>query len=437
VETPADAPPELRLRRWNDPSVVAVAVVALAAGFGQFGAVATLGDVAKSFGHVTHGATIADQAGLSGTQLGVGLAVLRLASLGGLPVAGAADRIGRRRVLLWGAAFGLALTIVAAGSPGYWWFVLVFAAGRPALSASASVAQVAAAEETSSVDRTKAVALIAGAYGVGSGLTAVLHSLASHQLGFRGVFALGAVPLALLWVVRRRVTEPARFTVSAAAAEHAVPVLGPVGRRFRGRLVVVAALAFAVAVVTGPANSFVFLYAQNVRHLAGWATALMVVASGAAGLGGLALGQWLADHLGRRPTGAIGMVLMVAAGLVAYSGTPAALVVGYIAGVTCGSVFAPAAGALANELFPTSVRASVAGWYVAAGVIGATVGLLVFGALADVGNRFNLAAAVTFLPAVPAALLFFLVPETKGREPELMWQGQISQPSSSQAGAGE
>ncbi len=420
---PTRVPPSsaLALRSWKDPAVVAVAIVAFAAGFGQFGAVATLGDVAKSFGHVSGGTTIAEQAGLSGTRLGVGLAIFRLASLGGLPTAGAADRLGRRRVLLWGAAFGLAFTIAAAGSPGYWWFVVIFAAGRPALSASASVAQVAAAEETSSVERAKALALIAGAYGAGSGATAVLHSLTSSQLGFRGIFIMAGIPLALVWLVRRRVTEPARFTAAAAAPEHPLPVVGPVGRRFRSRLLIVVALGFALSVAAGPANSFVFLYAQNVEHLAGWVTAVMVVAAGATGLAGLVAGQWLADHVGRRTTGAVALALLAVAGLVAYSGPRAALVGGYIAGVACGSVFAPAASALANELFPTSVRASVAGWYVGASVIGATVGLLIFGALADVGERFSLAAVATFLPAIPAALLFFKVPETAGREPEALW----------------
>ena len=87
---------DLGLRSWTDPAVVALALMAFASGFGQGGAVAALGDVAKHFGHVVHGTTIADQAGLSGTVLGVGLAVLRLASLGGLPLAGLADRFGRR-----------------------------------------------------------------------------------------------------------------------------------------------------------------------------------------------------------------------------------------------------------------------------------------------------------------------------------------------------
>jgi MFS family permease len=64
------------------------------------------------------------------------------------------------------------------------------------------------------------------------------------------------------------------------------------------------------------------------------------------------------------------------------------------------------------------VRASVAGWYVTAGVLGAAVGLLVFGAVADIGNRFSIAAVVTFLPALPLAGLLLLLPETKGTEPE-------------------
>ena len=100
------SPPAFNLRGWRDPAVVALALMALASGFGQFGAVSALGNVARTFGHVTHGTSIADQAGLSGSELAVGLAVLRLASLGGLPLAGLADRFGRRRMLLLTCALG-------------------------------------------------------------------------------------------------------------------------------------------------------------------------------------------------------------------------------------------------------------------------------------------------------------------------------------------
>jgi len=401
--------------------VVAVALAALASGFGQFGAVAALGDVAREFGRVTHGATIADQAGLSGTQLGVGLAVIRLASLGSLPLIGLADRFGRRTMLIATLWIGLALTAASAAAFGYWSFVVIFALGRPLLSATNALTQVAAAEQTASRGRASAVALTAAGYGVGAGLIAVIHSLASSSLGFRGICALAALPLAAVPILARRIQEPDRFTVAEVAADRPLPVLGAVGPTFRRRLLVVAALAFAISVITGPATSFVFLYAQNVLHQPGYVTAAMVVGAGLSGLIGLVVGRWLADRIGRRPTATFAMVVLSLLGVLTYEGSRVALIAGYILGVLAGSILAPAVGALLAELFPTSVRASVAGWWVAAGVLGAVTGLVIFGAVADVGNRFESAAALTFLPAALAAGFFWLVPETRGKEPEDLW----------------
>ncbi len=413
--------PPLHLHGWREPAVVGAALLALAAGFGQFGAVAALGDVAKHFGHVTHGATLAEQAGLSGTKLGIGLAVLRLASLGGLPLAGLADRFGRRRVMLATCAAGLALTAISAISPTYWWFVALFALGRPLLSATSGVAQVAAAEQTAAPQRAKAVALIAAGYGIGSGIIAIVHSLGSTALGFRGVVLLALVPLAGLPFLARWVAEPDRFTVVAASGEHPLPVLGAVGRRFRRRLVIVAALTFALSVVTGPANSFFLHYAQNVLHYSGAVTALLVAAAGITGLAGLLLGRLLADRVGRRLTAGGAMIAMAILGMVTYSGSRPGAAVGYLLAVLAAAVFAPAAGALTNELFPTSVRASVIGWEIAVGVLGAVTGLLAFGAVADVGNRFGLAAVVVFAATIPATALFAKLPETRDKEPEDLW----------------
>ena len=104
-----------------------------------------------------------------------------------------------------------------------------------------------------------------------------------------------------------------------------------------------------------------------------------------------------------------------------YTGSALALVAGYILGVFAAAVFAPAAGSLVNELFPTSVRASAAGWSLAAGVLGAVTGLVVFGAVAGAGDRFAVAGLVTFLPAALVMVLFWSLPETRGREPEDLW----------------
>jgi MFS family permease len=412
------APPSpLRLRRWHDRAVVALTVFAFASGFGEFGAISALSSVARSFGQVVRGTTIADESGLSGTKIGIGLAILRLASLGGLGFAGLADRYGRRRMLLWTVTVGLGVTALAAASPSYWWFVAIFACGRPLLSATNGLAEVAASEETGNADRAKAVALVAGGYGVGAGVTAILHNLHVGGSGFRVLLLFALVPLLLVATVRRWIHEPDRYVVETEP-HHALPVLGAVGHSFRRRLGVVALIAFALSLITGPANSFVFLYADDVVHQSGGLTAAMVALAAITGLAGLLLGRKLADTVGRRAAGAIGMIGLALFGVLTYAGSSVTLVLGYDLGVLAGSVLAPGVGALVNELFPTSVRASVTGWWIAAGVIGAVVGLLEFGALADVGNRFAFSAIVTFLPAAACAGAFFLLPETLGHDPE-------------------
>lgn len=74
--------------------------------------------------------------------------------------------------------------------------------------------------------------------------------------------------------------------------------------------------------------------------------------------------------------------------------------------------------ALAAELFPTSAQATVAGWLVVAGVLGASSGLFLAGTIADRAGSFGAAMAAVCLPASLAATLLLLVPETRGLELE-------------------
>lgn len=417
----AEPPPGLTLYHWKDREVIALALTAMASGFGQFGVIAALGSVTKGLGQTVSGSSLADQVGLSGTVLGIGLAVIRLASLGGLPLTGLADRFGRRTMLLATLTLGLVLTVAAAASPTFWWFVAIYACGRPLLTTTNALSQVAAAEDTATGDRAKAVAMVAGGYAVGAGLIAVLHSLASSVLGFRGIFLLAALPLLLLPLLRRWIKETDRFAVMSASTTNRKTVLGAVARPFRRRLAVIATIGFTVAFVTGPANSFVFLFAQDVLHQSGVVTAAMVVGAGGTGLAGLLAGRWLADRMGRRPTGALGVLGIALFSALAYTGSSTTLVVGYVLAVLASAVFAPAVGSMLNEEFPTAVRASAAGWFLAVGILGAVAGLIVFGAVATAENGYRLAAEATFLPVALTGALLWLFPETRGREPEDLW----------------
>jgi MFS family permease len=413
----------IRLHGWHDPAIVAVAAATVAAGFAQFGATTALGDVARAFGETGEGTSLVARVGLSGTTLGIGLAIVRLASLASLPLAALADSYGRRRLLLACVTGGLAVTALAALSPGYWWFVALFAIGRPMLSATNAVAVVVAAEETETRDRAKAIALMTAGYGIGAGLTALVRGVAGDGLGFRGLFALALVPLAAVPLLARRLEEPDRYQRLRAAQDPGLAaarpaVLGHVRADLRPRLWLLAVLAFAIAFVTGPMNTFLFVYAENALGISRSSTAVLVLAAAPIGLIGLLIGRWAADRLGRRVTAASAQAVVALAGMLTYSGSRAALAAGYLLAILVASAYAPSFGPLSAELFPTSVRATVAGWLVAAGVLGAVAGLVAFGLLTDALTSFATAAVLICAPVILTCVLFARLPETRGLELE-------------------
>jgi MFS family permease len=415
--------PRVRLHGWRHPAILAVAAATVATGFAQFGATTALGDVARAFGETGDGSSVVARVGLSGTTLGIGLAIVRLASLASLPLAALADSHGRRRMLLGCVSGGLTVTALAALSPGYWWFVALFALGRPMLSATNAIAVVVAAEETETRDRAKAVALMTAGYGVGAGLTALVRGVAGDGLGFRGLFALALVPLAATPLLARRLEEPDRYQRLRAAEDPQLAaarpaVLGRVPADLRPRLGLLAVLGFAIAFVTGPINTFLFVYAENALGMSRASTATMVLAAAPIGLLGLLIGRWAADRLGRRVTAAGTQAMVALAGMLTYSGSRSAVAAGYLLAVLVASAYAPSFGALSAELFPTRVRATVAGWLVAAGVLGAVTGLVTFGLLTDALASFATAAVLICAPVVLTCLLFARLPETRGLELE-------------------
>jgi MFS family permease len=423
----AGAPPvadqQLRLHGWHDTAILATAALAGAAGFAQFGVTTALADVARTFGQPSStGTGVAAEVGLSLTVIGVGLAIIRLAALGSLPLAGLADRLGRRRVLLGCTSLGLAVSALAALSPGYWWFVALFALGRPLLAGTNSVSGVIAAEETRSVDRAKAIALVTAGWGAGTGGIAVVRGLLGDALSWRGLFALLLIPLALMPLLSRWLKEPERFEraqrVRGAAPARAGWVLARPAPALRPRLWQVTLLIAMLGFVTGPANALLFVYSESVLGLPRSATAAMVAAAGVLGLGGLVAGRWAADRLGRRATAGTMQAVIALAAMLTYSGTAAAAVAGYLVAIFASSVFAPAMGALSTELFPTSIRATVAGWLSVGGVIGAVCGLVVFGLLVTALNSFLVAAVLVAVPVVALCPLFARLPETLGMELE-------------------
>ncbi len=416
---PTSAPTVIHTYGWRHPSVIAAAVFSAYAGFAQFSATAALPDIATAFGVSADGSgSIAAQVGLSGTVLGVALGVIRLASVASLPLARSADEHGRRRVLVGASAVGLALTALAAGAPAFWLFVGILAISRPLMSATNAVAGVIAAEEVATSDRSRALAVITVGYGIGAGLPVALRAVTGGAIGFRLLFLVAVPMLMSLPFTARLVKEPERAARLVDADRATAKRLGKIPTALRGRLALVATLTFFVAFLTGPVNTYLFLYAENVTGLSPAAQGILAPVAALAGAAGLWTGVHLADRFGRIPTAMWSKFFLAAAGVLTYSAGAWGAATGYVLTLFIGSSYAPAVAATAAEIFPTSVRATAAGWLTVTGTIGAVIGLLVFGLVADATGSFSTAAWVVSVPTACSAIGYRFLPETRGMELE-------------------
>jgi len=391
-------------------------LVALFAGFAQFGAVTSLNDVAKHFGNVTSSDSLKSAVGLSGSVLGLGLGILRIASLASLPLASLADRFGRKKVLRSTMTFGLVATSLASLSPSYWFFVLCFAFARPLLSAASTIVQVITVELASTKSRINHIVIVAAGSGIGAGLSAILHGVIRGPNSFRWLFALGILPIFALVPFLKAVPESHERNKS-----HPTARLGAVTKSLRPRLFIVATIAFVIGVISGPANGFAFVYGEGILKFSPSHVAIVVTLSAFTGLGGLLLSRVFAKKYGRRITVAVGVIATALTSTLAYSGGRTNFVIGYLLGVCAAGLMSPAITAMATELFTHSFRATAAGWILVAGVIGAVVGLAVFGWIGDgihttAALSLRLPAILTFLPLLPTLLLLRKLPESSQME---------------------
>ncbi len=350
----------------------------------------------------------ADDFGVGNTAVGIAGALVRAGILVTIPLAIAADRIGRRTVIIAAAWAAPILTASGAIAPNFEFLVATQALGRPVGLALDFLIAVVAAEEMPKNSRAYAVGIMAMASGLGAGVAVISLPLTdTGPAGWRWVFLITLIWITVARDIGRRLPESVRYL-----APHVERV--PINR---GRFVTLAAILVGVNLLVAPASFFQNRYLSDVRGMSGSSIALFSLSTATPAAVGLIIGGRLADRRGRRVL--ISVALPFAALLVIASFHAAGTVMWMCAfgGGLLGGVAYPALAVYRAELFPTGNRGRAAGLLTVAALLGGVAGLLGAGSLLDTGRSYGTVMATLGIgQAVALVLVLTRLPETAHRD---------------------
>ena len=334
----------------------------------------------------------------------------------GAPVAGwLADRFGRRKLFIGLLIFfSFMMVLVAlAQTPaqlGLFRFFAGLGFGGIPPTAIALVIEFAPA-------RRKALfnSIMLTGFAVGAILAGGLSMLLLPQVGFRGMFALGALPLVTLvplavWLLPESPQYLRKSAVQALGREHA----GALRNIFQGRVgvatVLFAAANFCAFMIVFGLNTWLPLLMRSAGYVLGDALKFLVLFNVGALVGGI-LGAWLADRLGMRLVGA-GLYLISAAGL-GLLAIPAPTVLNVLLVFAIGATLGGGQLVLLSYMatfYTPEFRATAVGVSSGIGRLGAAAGPVVGGLLISTGIGLGGNVVVLAVAAVLAAITIFQVP---------------------------
>jgi putative MFS transporter len=414
-------PPELTRRQWR-----VLGLVAAASFFDQY----DLFLFSLALKQIQAALAIPEE------QIGYLGSLVRFGALPAFLVALVADRIGRRRVLLFTIIAYTVLTGATAFATSPEMFVALQFLARTFAVAELLLAVVVIAEEFDPGVRGWGIGALGAIQACGAGLAALLFALfGSIEDSWRGLYLFGLVPLALLAWWRRTLPETAHFEARRREVGDEMSVAAMVGplrdlvRMYPGRFAAMAGVVFVIAIAGASGGFFAAKYLQEAHGWTPRGAGLMVFFGGAFAIVGNTVAGRLSDRYGRKRV-AIAFVLGDALLTIAfYLSSGLSLIPIWIAMIFCSLGAGVTLSAFGSEMFPTSYRSTASGARVVVATLGATLGLALESVLyASLGSHWN---AIAWLAAIGLAgplVIAATFPETAGRRleeisPELGAQG--------------
>src|ERR1700691_944964 len=364
------------------------------------------------------------QAGLkiAESHLGTMLSVIRLGYLLSLLMTPFADVFGRRRLLLYTVIGYTIFTGLIAIAPNERTFVVFEIIARAFAGAEGAIAMVIVAEEVDAAYRGWEIGLLASVSSIGYGLAAIAFAFINMiPYGWRGMYAIALIPLAVVIPLRRVLPESARFEKEKLEGLRPVKIWEPVVRLYTAypkRLAMMLSIAF-LSNMGGNASGFLFpKFLQEAHHWSPGNVSSLFFLGGAIGIVGSIIAGRMSDRFGRRIMGTAFLFLSPVLTIWMYTASGPSIVPAWILQTFFDFAANMILSAYSAELFPTSYRSTAGSALAIAGTTGGALGLFLEGVLYNFTGSLSRSVCylTVFWMIAPAILWFF--PETSGRELE-------------------
>lgn len=331
-----------------------------------------------------------------------------------------ADRIGRKRMLTITIAGYTIFTFATGFAPDVVTFAICQVIARIFLIAEWAVSMVIAAEEFPAAKRGFVIGVVQGCSSLGSVFCAgVVPLLLKTGYEWRAVYFVGILPLLILGFARRGLKETKRFEEAGPAKRQSLFRIWKTP--YRNRMLVLA-LIWMVAYVAAQ-NSVAFWkdFALNERGWTDDEVGLAIMVAALVSMPMVFYAGRLIDKVGRRHGAAIIFTVAAVGTFGCYTfESHWALTAALIAGIFGASAYLPVLNSYNNELFPTELRADAFAW--SNNLLGRLtyVGspFLVGFYAGEFGGYGPVVPFTAIFPFVAIALIYGLLPETKGRSLE-------------------
>lgn len=343
-----------------------------------------------------------------------------------------ADRWGRRRVLTITILGYTVFTLVSGLSTNVWMFAGAQFAARVFLIAEWATAMVYAAEEFPAQRRGMVIGVLGAFSSLGAivcaGVVPMLLNLSFQWQGeiitpgWRSVYFVGVVPLLILAFARRNLKETKRFLEQQSKGAPTTSFFAIWRSPYRRRVIELGAIWMVTYACTQNAVHFWKIFAKQEAGMDDVGVAKALTLAAVVSLPLVFASGKLLDLIGRRWGAVVIYVSLIVGILSAY--TPdlpkPALIVGLIIAVFGVTAVLAVLNAFTSELFPTELRGDAFAWTNnLLGRIGYVLSPLLIGALAESMDSWATAIRPTVIfPAIALVLIWWLLPETKGKELE-------------------